>query len=74
MKKLIALILIGMMLVGCSTESTEGAETRDYNWGISIWTDSETGVQYVCYCTGHGNGITPRLNADGTVMVEEVTE
>lgn len=74
MKKLIALILIGMMLVGCSVETTEGVEVKNSDFGILIWTDSETGVQYVCYCTGHGNGITPRLNADGTVMVEEVTE
>ena len=71
MKKLIIAILalaLILCLVGCETSKTppEGA--------ISFWTDEETGVQYIIY---HGDnnqylgGITPRLNADGTLYTED---
>ena len=54
MKKLIAVILIGLMLCGCGT-------TKSTNLGISYWTDPETGVEYIIYLSGNGGGITPRL-------------
>lgn len=47
------------------------------NSDIYIITDPETGVQYLVYShrehldAGMG-GITPRLNADGTIMVSEI--
>lgn len=46
---------------------------------IYIWTDKETGVQYVIYQEQHGyagfGGITPRLNPDGSLYVtEDVSE
>lgn len=31
--------------------------------------DPDTGVHYICWKHGDGAGMTPRLNADGTVMV-----
>lgn len=41
---------------------------------IIIWTDEETGVQYVIFQYKKGyagmGGITPRLNADGTLCIE----
>ena len=44
------------------------------NYDIYVWTDEETGVQYIIYSykSGYGGmgGITPRLNSDGTVMIE----
>ena len=43
------------------------------NSNIRIWIDEETGVQYVIYCESWGYsggaGITPRLNADGTLYI-----
>ncbi|MCM1008314.1 MAG: DUF6440 family protein [Ruminococcus flavefaciens] len=53
---------------------TVGEMLNDY---IYIWTDEETGVQYVVYReknfnAGHG-GITPRLNPDGSLYVVEPT-
>ena len=42
---------------------------------IYIWTDKDTGVQYVVYRDGSGyagmGGITPRLNSDGSLYVVE---
>lgn len=41
---------------------------------VCIFTDSETGVQYVVYREREGNagmgGITPRLDADGNIMID----
>ena len=34
---------------------------------IGVWTDSETGVQYVIFYGYRKGGITPRLNANGTL-------
>lgn len=81
MKKLIIAILalaLILCLVGCeANETPTEIETQLVKWergAISIWTDEETGVQYIIY---HGNnnqylgGITPRLNADGTLYTEE---
>ena len=43
---------------------------------VYIWTDPETGVQYVVYSEKHGyagiGGITPRLQADGSLYINEV--
>lgn len=46
---------------------------------IYIWTDKDTGVQYVVYRDGSGyagmGGITPRLNPDGSLYgVETATD
>ena len=54
------------VLCGCQT-----IDRKDYD--IDIWVDNETGVQYIIY-HGYNNqfgGITPRLNADGTLYKEE---
>ena len=34
---------------------------------IGVWTDSETGVQYVIFYGYRKGGITPRLNTNGTL-------
>ena len=75
MKKLTILVLIFILvfaLVGCTTEQT--AIRTESSRNISVWTDPETGVQYIIYeektsYSGAG-GITPRLNADGTLRIE----
>ena len=43
---------------------------------LSIWVDKETGVQYLVFTRGNGTGITPLLNADGSLRLyePEVTE
>ena len=56
----------------------ENVELNSKDTDIRFWTDEETGVQYVIY--NHGapykgmGGITPRLNADGTLYIDHPTE
>lgn len=40
------------------------------NESVRIWTDPETGVQYLLYTAVGRGGICPRYNADGSLMVE----
>lgn len=76
MKKVIAVILTVMLmmacLVGCSDDTNV---TESSNVHIEFWTDEATGVQYVIYDRVGGyagmGGITPRLNADGSLYIEE---
>ena len=60
-----------------SAENPVGSNSTDNDWHIDgdvyVWTDEETGVQYLIYSDRHSDsgmgGITPRLNADGTIRV-----
>lgn len=45
-----------------------GAMTQD---AFTIWTDPETGVEYIVYNNFYKGGITPRLNEDGTIKINE---
>lgn len=55
-------------------EPTVGEKDNDT---IYIWTDEETGVQYIVYREKRYNagfgGITPRLNPDGSLYGVETT-
>lgn len=82
-KLLIVLSLCCMLFCGCNYVKTEETakttvekeqnliDVSDKN--IRIWTDEETGVQYIIYSykDGYGGmgGITPRLNSVGNVML-----
>lgn len=46
-----------------ATNTMRNASDFDF-W---IWTDQETGVQYIVYKDGYGGGITPRINLDGSL-------
>lgn len=68
-------VIVGIMaLTGCgavTTEETSQTEEKtrfilNSDDEIWIWTDEETGVQYLISKGYHKGGITPRLNADGT--------
>ena len=79
MKKKLILLLIMVILVisitGCKTASdvpTNNTKASvllfDVNYGsISTFKDPDTGVWYIVNVHG---GITPRLNADGTLYCE----
>lgn len=76
MKKVIftlIVVILTLCLVGCD-DSMENTIKQTDNDGIYIWIDEETGVQYIIYSKGYGytgmGGITPRLNADGTLYTE----
>ena len=77
---LFSLFLI-ICLVGCTTyqiNENENVKLNSKDADIRFWTDEATGVQYVIY--NHGapykgmGGITPRLNADGTLYIDHPTE
>ena len=81
-KVLIAIIGLVMMfsLVGCTNgvKSAPSDTIAVTNNDIYEFVDPETGVHYWIYSHGAAyqgmGGITPRLNADGTIMVTPVTE
>lgn len=78
MKKLIIAILalaLILCLVGCEASKTQSVKLGSDT--ISIWTDEETGVQYIIYYSNKSydlGGITPRLNADGTLYIADESE
>lgn len=90
MKKIVAILLIivfALCLVACEVSGEVSGEVNEPNKPniktvseakIRIWTDAETGVQYIIYTdqAGYGGmgGITPRLNADGTLYIESEGE
>lgn len=68
-------VIVGIMaLTGCEAVTTEETSQTEEKTSfilnsddeIRIWTDEETGVQYLIFKGYHKGGITPRLNADGT--------
>lgn len=84
MKKIISILVLivcmGCVLCSCSIQhGNQSAESKPhivqiYNDDIYEFIDSETGVHYWIYSHGQGNGgmggMTPRLNADGSIMVD----
>ena len=78
MKKIFSVLIIVVLMLclsGCETETSKPTLAEESDKNISIWTDTETGVQYIVYTDTAGycgmGGITPRLNADGTLYVVE---
>lgn len=52
------------------TESLQGFTIRaDKSEYVRIWTDPETGVQYLLFSAVGRGGICPRYNADGSLMI-----
>ena len=77
MKKIFSIFITVALLLSLAAcdESVESKSTSDRpsikDADVYFWTDEETGVQYVVYANKVGyaglGGITPRLNADGTL-------
>lgn len=72
MKKIFSILMVVVLILclsGCSENENIERDSNDSD--IKFWTDTETGIQYVIYssCAGYAGmgGITPRLNADGTL-------
>lgn len=57
MRKLLLIALLA--LAAC-------ADRTDFAGFARIWTDPDTGCQYVVTAYSYGGGVTPRMNADGT--------
>lgn len=68
-------LILSMGFAGCSLpeeESSDKSNVFTINVGhrLEEYIDSETGVHYIKPVSS-GSGLTPRLNADGTVMVDK---
>lgn len=79
MKKIIFVILVIVLVfcfLGCATQNhdTQNNLSKMDEREIYVWIDEKTGVQYIVYSEKSGyagtGGITPRLNADGTLYIE----
>ena len=78
MRKTILAIITGIaigLLVGCGAGTNAEHDKQFVEWDecnhVSVIMDKATGVHYVCYWMAQGVGITPRLNADGTLYTGE---
>lgn len=71
MKKLLVIPLLLLLATGCGV-SLETSDTDTINDYIDFYTDEDTCVNYIVYKPfSYGGNVTPRLNADGTVMLNE---
>ena len=76
-RKLIAgllIVILAFSLSGCVTESKSSQSVKGmYNDDVYEFIDPDTGVHYWIYSHGARyagmGGITPRLNSDGSIMV-----
>lgn len=69
------LVILSLSLFGCVTESETNQSVKEmYNDDIYEFIDPDTGVHYWIYShkAGYGGmgGMTPRLNSDGSIMVD----
>ena len=84
MKNKVLIAIIGLVMMFSLTGCVEGVESGKSdtvtlaNNDMYEFVDPQTGVHYWVYSHGDAyqgmGGITPRLNADGTIMVTPVTE
>lgn len=74
----LAILMISCFACGCSLGTAPDNTEKINNSDVYEFVDKETGVHYFIYSHGSGyrgmGGITPRLNTDGSVMVDEVEE
>lgn len=66
-------LVLSMSFAGCSLpeeESSDKSNVFTVEQHLEEYIDSETGVHYIKPVSS-GSGLTPRLNADGTVMVDK---
>lgn len=62
MKKLLILPLLLLLVTGCNEVNKND---------IYFYTDEKSCVEYIIYNGYKAGGITPRLNRDGTIMLNE---
>ena len=70
--------MVSIFLVACGSQGESSAQSKTGTKTLNVsyvyeWIDKDTGVHYLIYSetsgyAGHG-GMTPRLNADGSIMV-----
>ena len=72
MKKLLILPLLLLLVTGCNISTNNETERNELNKNnIYFYIDENTCVEYIVYDAWYSGGITPRLNRDGTIMLNE---
>lgn len=80
MKKFLLLIITItiILLIGCGAEPVnKKQETNDAYYiqdklDFGFYVDKETCVEYILFHGSYKGGITPRLNADGTLKLNKI--
>ena len=76
MKKLLLLLLPVLLVTGCSIETQANAETEYQEQEIDssqmyIYTDEKTCAEYIVFQGAYKGGITPRLDTDETIILND---
>lgn len=72
MKKLLILPLLLLLVTGCNISTNNETEGNELNKNdIYFYIDENTCVEYIVYDGWYSGRITPRLNRDGTIMLNE---
>lgn len=73
MKKLFIILLLLFLVTGCSVGINDSkTDYKEFDYGdMYFYTDEDTCVEYIVYVGYYKGGITTRLNADGTVKINE---
>ena len=78
MKKIILLLIPVLLLTGCGAKSINENEINNKSYYIQdsmsfdFYVDKESCVEYVVFQCTYKGGITPRLNADNTLKLNEI--
>lgn len=78
MKKILLLIIFILLLTGCGAEPISKTETKNLTYYIQdsmnfdFYIDKETCIEYIIFSGEYKGGITPRLNTDGTLKLNEI--
>lgn len=71
--KFLFVIVIAIIVIasctGCATNNTNKVRETSNSSIVEDFVDPKTGVHYLLFERRYRGGITPRLNADGTIMV-----
>lgn len=77
MKKILLLIISILLLTGCGIEPISEDNNNETSYYIQdsikfdFYVDKNTCVEYIIFSGGYKGGITPRLNTDGTLKLNE---
>lgn len=74
MERIGIVIAVGLALSACEEPDAPAPQVTVTAWSgnVRIWTDQETGCQYLQYAISYGGNMLPRLNSDGTPMCPDV--
>lgn len=76
--KLLIIPVAALLLCGCDEKPIEEVKSEQYEYYMQgsekfkFYVDKQTCVEYIEFSSGYSKHITPRLNADGTLIINEI--